>query len=416
MGTVSRSSSSVSFLLFLSALFLLPIPASAQGPYGQRLDDYRSGGDAKPPEYQHLEQIAGQNPDNAGLQVFTQMMGANSNRKKASRARSEASKGLKDSCEKANRINQKYQLGGGSDCSQYNTQEAQQSDAEQMQDNINQTVAYGALAIGIVQAFQYKAVESPQQKAAREAQLQRVHKTLDKGQAVNQRLQASTEGLKKRMAALKALEPGLDGIDATLKKLGQPDPKSRARRTGAMVGFNTNSPAVRIKDNGWNTKRKLELADVPPPTMSGDSIKEARAAANDRKQEVRKELEVKTGEVISAVAGDVSIERAKETAARMEADTSRNPGTRVKSGGDVLGSRPARAGDRMQPGDTITTGPNGRAQLTFPDGAVVWIKENSTFKMMEVAPATSKKMNPLFLKKNAEFRVHTSNAVAAVRG
>lgn len=84
----------------------------------------------------------------------------------------------------------------------------------------------------------------------------------------------------------------------------------------------------------------------------------------------------------------------------------------------------AAAGAEMKEGYSLRTGPNGRAQVTFPDKAVVWVKESSTFGMQSTLPLTRKvqlgageiKASIPHLKRKQSFEVHTANAVAAVRG
>src|SRR6185295_3332483 len=41
----------------------------------------------------------------------------------------------------------------------------------------------------------------------------------------------------------------------------------------------------------------------------------------------------------------------------------------------------AQAGAEVKEGYMIRTGPDGRAQITFPDKAIVWVKESSSFGM-----------------------------------
>ena len=84
----------------------------------------------------------------------------------------------------------------------------------------------------------------------------------------------------------------------------------------------------------------------------------------------------------------------------------------------------AAAGAEMREGSSLRTGPDGRAQVTFPDKAVVWVKESTTFDMQSTLPLTRKvkvdagevKASVPHLKRNQTFEVHTANAVAAVRG
>lgn len=86
--------------------------------------------------------------------------------------------------------------------------------------------------------------------------------------------------------------------------------------------------------------------------------------------------------------------------------------------------KPAAAGAEVREGFSIRTGPDGRAQISFPDKAMVWIKENSTFGMQSTLPLTRKvqllvgsvKADIPHLKRKQTFEVHTANAVAAVRG
>jgi hypothetical protein len=84
----------------------------------------------------------------------------------------------------------------------------------------------------------------------------------------------------------------------------------------------------------------------------------------------------------------------------------------------------AAAGAEMREGYSLRTGPDGRAQVTFPDKAVVWVKESSNFGMQSTLPLTRKiqvtqgevKASVPHLKRKQTFEVHTTNAVAAVRG
>jgi len=84
----------------------------------------------------------------------------------------------------------------------------------------------------------------------------------------------------------------------------------------------------------------------------------------------------------------------------------------------------AAAGAEMREGFSLRTGPDGRAQVTFPDKAVIWVKESSTFGLQSTLPLTRKvqvtqgevKASVPHLKRKQTFEVHTTNAVAAVRG
>ena len=84
----------------------------------------------------------------------------------------------------------------------------------------------------------------------------------------------------------------------------------------------------------------------------------------------------------------------------------------------------ASAGAEMREGFSLRTGPDGRAQVTFPDKAVVWLKESSTFGLQSTLPLTRKvqllmgelKASIPHLIRKQTFEVHTQNAVAAVRG
>jgi len=86
--------------------------------------------------------------------------------------------------------------------------------------------------------------------------------------------------------------------------------------------------------------------------------------------------------------------------------------------------KPASAGAELREGSSIRTGPDGRAQVTFPDKAVVWVRESSSFGLQSALPMARKvqvaageiKARIPHLKRKQSFEVHTANAVAAVRG
>ena len=44
-------------------------------------------------------------------------------------------------------------------------------------------------------------------------------------------------------------------------------------------------------------------------------------------------------------------------------------------------TRPLQKGDEIQPNDTITTGADGRANISFPDGTAIFLAQNSNFKV-----------------------------------
>jgi hypothetical protein len=84
----------------------------------------------------------------------------------------------------------------------------------------------------------------------------------------------------------------------------------------------------------------------------------------------------------------------------------------------------ASVGTEIREGTSLRTGPDGRAQVTFPDNAVVWVRESSNFGMQSTLPLARKvqinqgelKASIPHLKRKQTFEVHTPNAVAAVRG
>jgi len=41
-------------------------------------------------------------------------------------------------------------------------------------------------------------------------------------------------------------------------------------------------------------------------------------------------------------------------------------------------------------GTSVRTGPDGRAQITFPDKAVIWLRENANFGMQSTLPLARK--------------------------
>lgn len=85
---------------------------------------------------------------------------------------------------------------------------------------------------------------------------------------------------------------------------------------------------------------------------------------------------------------------------------------------------PATVGTSMPEGSSVRTGPDGRAQVTFPDKAVVWIRESSDFGVESTLPLARKvqvnlgevKLSVPHLRHKQTFEVHAGNAVAAVRG
>lgn len=82
----------------------------------------------------------------------------------------------------------------------------------------------------------------------------------------------------------------------------------------------------------------------------------------------------------------------------------------------------AQVGDFMYPDDTIVTGPDGLASLALTGGTEVRVNNNSTFKMAGPSPGSQKvqlgdgQVWSKLLHKRSELHVHTTNAVAAVRG
>lgn len=84
---------------------------------------------------------------------------------------------------------------------------------------------------------------------------------------------------------------------------------------------------------------------------------------------------------------------------------------------------PAKKGDFVYEGDTLTTGPDSLADVALTGGAEVRINAKSTFKLDGAAANGTQKgeMNEgqiwsRLLHGHAEFHVTTPNAVAAVRG
>ncbi|HCC47956.1 MAG TPA: hypothetical protein DEQ38_07575 [Elusimicrobia bacterium] len=81
-----------------------------------------------------------------------------------------------------------------------------------------------------------------------------------------------------------------------------------------------------------------------------------------------------------------------------------------------------KVNEAMQPGDSIKTGPGGKASMVTKDGAEVRINENSTFdipgksRVRSMFDLTVGQVWSRMLHKKAKLSVRTPSAVCAVRG